>query len=63
MGKQTKDFSKYNFKKLEIPEDEPAGLDAWLPTEETEEFYKCNCGDRTKPVCYSPKHRFEKPNV
>lgn len=37
------------------------GLAAWLPTpKETAEFYKCNCSDPTKRVCYWPGHRFER---
>lgn len=38
--------------------DESAGLKAWLPsTEETNDFYKCNCEDPEKKICYSPYHR------
>ncbi len=59
------------FKKLadELYEDmennnEPAeflGLKAWLPSiDDTNDFYKCNCGDPEKKVCYSPDHRAER---
>lgn len=37
------------------------GFAAWLPTkEQTEDFYKCHCGDpKWIYPCYSPHHRNE----